>query len=107
MFDTSVIKEMKLSELQEIAKASKKIKWAGVKKDELIYKILDFQAANPESDSGDEKPGRGRRKRLGNETADAAATPTLFPKSEEGENQPKKEEQPKQKRRGRPPKNAV
>lgn len=107
MFDISVLKEMKLSELQEIAKASKKIKWAGVKKDELIYKILDFQAANPESDSGDEKPGRGRRKRLGNETADAAATPTLFPKSEEGENQPKKEEQPKQKRRGRPAKNAV
>jgi transcription termination factor Rho len=49
MFDISVLKEMKLPELQEIAKATKKIKFAGVKKEELIYKILDFQAANPVS----------------------------------------------------------
>ncbi len=48
MFDISVLKDMKLPELQEIAKATKKIKFAGVKKEELIYKILDFQAANPE-----------------------------------------------------------
>lgn len=47
MFDISVLKEMKLPELQEIAKATKKIKFAGVKKEDLIYRILDFQAANP------------------------------------------------------------
>ena len=33
MFDISVLKEMKLPELQEIAKATKKIKFAGVKKE--------------------------------------------------------------------------
>ncbi len=47
MFDISVLKEMKLTELQEIAKATKKIKFNGVKKENLIYQILDFQAANP------------------------------------------------------------
>ena len=62
MFDISVLKEMKLPELQEIAKATKKIKFAGVKKEELIYKILDFQAANPSPDqqSAEEKPKRAR-----------------------------------------------
>ncbi|MDQ7962433.1 Rho termination factor N-terminal domain-containing protein, partial [Flavobacterium lindanitolerans] len=48
MFDISVLKEMKLSELQDIAKATKKIKINGVKKEALIYQILDYQAANPE-----------------------------------------------------------
>ncbi|NBL64225.1 transcription termination factor Rho [Flavobacterium sp. NST-5] len=65
MFDISVLKEMKLSELQDIAKATKKIKFHGVKKDELIYKILDYQAANPkdiadDSKTTDEKPKRTR-----------------------------------------------
>lgn len=55
MFDISVLKEMKLPELQEIAKATKKIKFAGVKKEELIYKILDFQAANPSNPSPEGK----------------------------------------------------
>ena len=49
MFDIDVLKEMKLSELQDIAKATKKIKFNGVKKEALIYQILDYQAANPET----------------------------------------------------------
>ncbi|MGG7035792.1 MAG: transcription termination factor Rho [Flavobacterium sp.] len=44
MFDISALKEMKLSELQEIAKLAKTIKISGVKKDALINEILDFQA---------------------------------------------------------------
>jgi transcription termination factor Rho len=63
MFDISVLKEMKLPELQEIAKATKKIKFAGVKKEELIYKILDFQAANPQvadNSAAEQKPKRMR-----------------------------------------------
>ncbi|MBN8567049.1 MAG: transcription termination factor Rho [Flavobacteriales bacterium] len=44
MFEISVLKEMKLSELQEIAKAAKTIKFNGVKKDDLIQKILETQA---------------------------------------------------------------
>src|SRR6478736_9269434 len=46
MFDISALKEMKLSELQEIAKVAKTIKITGVKKDVLINQILDFQAKN-------------------------------------------------------------
>ena len=48
MFDIEVLKEMKLSDLQEIAKAAKVKKYRTLKKDELVYQILDVQAASPE-----------------------------------------------------------
>lgn len=48
MFDISVLKEMKLPELQEIAKVAKIKNFRTLKKDELVYQILDLQAANPE-----------------------------------------------------------
>ena len=54
MFDIEVLKEMKLSELQEIAKIAKVKKYRTLKKDELIYQILDVQAANPETIKVDE-----------------------------------------------------
>jgi transcription termination factor Rho len=70
MFDISVLKEMKLTELQEIAKVAKVAKFKTLKKDELVYQILDYQAANPEkivptaveskNDSVTEKPKRAR-----------------------------------------------
>ena len=67
MFDISVLKEMKLPELQEIAKNAKINKYRVLKKEELVYQILDYQAANPEkvstpesSSSNDEKPKRVR-----------------------------------------------
>ena len=74
MFDISVLKEMKLPELQEIAKA-KKIKYAGVKKETLVYQILDFQAANPETTAAepqsiDEAP-KQKRARVQNEKSPA------------------------------------
>ncbi|RKS02300.1 transcription termination factor Rho [Flavobacterium sp. 102] len=43
MFDISALKEMKLSELQDIAKLAKTIKVTGAKKDTLIAKILEHQ----------------------------------------------------------------
>ena len=46
MFEISALKEMKLSELQEIAKTAKTIKFNGVKKETLISQILEHQAAN-------------------------------------------------------------
>ena len=49
MFDIEVLKEMKLSDLQEIAKVAKVKKFRTLKKDELVYQILDVQAANPET----------------------------------------------------------
>ncbi|WP_158729117.1 MULTISPECIES: transcription termination factor Rho [unclassified Flavobacterium] len=46
MFDISALKEMKLSELQEIAKLAKTIKFNGVKKETLIGLILEQQAVS-------------------------------------------------------------
>lgn len=68
MFDISALKEMKLSELQEIAKTAKTIKFNGVKKETLIGQILEHQVAtaestldtNTESNLEDDKPKRAR-----------------------------------------------
>ncbi len=67
MFDISALKEMKLSELQEIAKATKTIKFNGVKKEALVAQILDFQSANSKEDfknepinTSEDKPKRTR-----------------------------------------------
>ena len=69
MFDISALKEMKLSELQEIAKAAKTIKIAGVKKEALISQILALQSVTTDSatdnkiaetTSEEDKPKRAR-----------------------------------------------
>ena len=48
MFEISKLKEKKLSELQEIAEELKISKFKTLKKLDLVYKILDHQASNPE-----------------------------------------------------------
>ena len=67
MFDISALKEMKLAELQDIAKLAKTIKFNGVKKETLIGNILEHQAAAAESKPStnvvveeDDKPKRAR-----------------------------------------------
>ncbi|PKH68570.1 transcription termination factor Rho [Flavobacterium sp. ALD4] len=68
MFDISALKEMKLSELQAIAKAAKTIKFNGVKKETLIGQILEHQTTKveptldlkTESFVEDDKPKRAR-----------------------------------------------
>ncbi|MBC7846185.1 MAG: transcription termination factor Rho [Flavobacterium sp.] len=69
MFDISALKEMKLSELQEIAKAAKTIKFNGVKKEALISQILELQSTSKDSapttkktetKTQDDKPKRAR-----------------------------------------------
>jgi transcription termination factor Rho len=47
MFEISQLKEKKLSELQDIAKDLKVPKYRSLKKLDLVYQILDHQAANP------------------------------------------------------------
>ncbi|MFI2744023.1 transcription termination factor Rho [Zhouia sp. PK063] len=47
MFDISNLKAKKLAELQEIAKEAGIPKFRSLKKNDLIYQILDIQAANP------------------------------------------------------------
>lgn len=49
MFDISDLKEQKLLELQELAKEMGIPKYKNLKKEELIYQIIDFQAENPKS----------------------------------------------------------
>lgn len=68
MFDISALKEMKLSELQEIAKLAKTIKFNGVKKETLISQILAHQEATvvppvsavADAEIVDDKPKRAR-----------------------------------------------
>ena len=71
MFDIEVLKEMKLSDLQEIAKAAKINKYRSLKKDDLVYQILDLQAAKPEviksdltPDTADDQPKEKRARIL-------------------------------------------
>ena len=47
MLEISELKAKKLAELQEIAKTSGLPKYRSLKKLDLVYKILDHQAANP------------------------------------------------------------
>ena len=49
MFEISQLKEKKLSELQDIAKELSVPKYRSLKKLDLVYQILDHQAANPQT----------------------------------------------------------
>ena len=70
MFEISQLKEKKLPELQEIAKELKVPKFSSLKKIDLVYQILDLQAANPTivtptvATAEEKKPQRPRRERI-------------------------------------------
>ena len=67
MFEISQLKEKKLSELQEIAKELSISKYRSLKKLDLVYQILDHQAANPTTPSvnkEERKPQRPKRERV-------------------------------------------
>ncbi|MDT0555977.1 transcription termination factor Rho [Patiriisocius hiemis] len=49
MLEISELKAKKLPELQELAKALKVPKYRSLKKLDLVYQILDYQAANPKA----------------------------------------------------------
>ncbi len=57
MFDTSILKGMKLSDLQEIAKVANIQKFKTLKKDELITQILDAQNSSEDKPKA-EKPAK-------------------------------------------------
>ncbi|MFV8364251.1 transcription termination factor Rho [Flavobacterium sp. ZT3P35] len=90
MFDISALKEMKLSELQEIAKSAKTIKFNGVKKEILISQILEHQvvavdaASNTKKDESldDDKPKRVRIVPVKKALIQKKTTNTLFEKDE-------------------------
>ena len=86
MFDISVLKEMKLSELQDIAKLAKTIKFAGVKKEALIQLIIEQQAKSESEDqttsTPDDKPKRARIAPEKKTTPHKKETVTLFSEPE-------------------------
>ena len=55
MYDISTLKEKKLADLQEIAKKVGLKRTTGLKKQDLIYQIIDYVSANPQ---GEEKPAK-------------------------------------------------
>jgi transcription termination factor Rho len=67
MFEISQLKEKKLPELQELAKKLNISKYRSLKKLDLVYQILDHQAANPTTPSVNKeskRPQRPRRERV-------------------------------------------
>ena len=67
MFEISELKAKKLPELQEIAKTLRVPKYRTQKKLDLVYQILDYQAANPQKvqealTDEDQKPAQEEKK---------------------------------------------
>ena len=112
MFDILELKGKKLPELQDIAKSLTIPKYRSLKKDELVYKILDFQAIHPDkvsaaptenkpaeapSPSGKEE-NRGQRSRVKREEIEEGAPENKErkPRPERKRNTPKAEGQEKE-----------
>jgi len=83
MFEISQLKEKKLPELQELAKELNVPKFKSLKKIDLVYQILDLQAANPTIVAPSAPPAaavktpRPRRERISKpKDADSQATKT-------------------------------
>ena len=70
MFEISQLKEKKLPELQEIAKNLNVPKFRSLKKLDLIYQILDVQAASPTTKTKEEpkRPQKQKRERINKST---------------------------------------
>jgi len=63
MFEISKLKEQKLSELQEIAEKLNISKYKTLKKLDLVYKILDHQASNPEDEEKNSSENKSENKK--------------------------------------------
>ncbi len=96
MFDIDELKEMKLLELQEIAQKIDVPKFRQLKKLDLVYQILDVQAANPKQLKETAASSKPKRKRISkNESAPDLASPATdiqkeaLPKKETRKTEPK------------------
>ncbi|MBS1533958.1 MAG: transcription termination factor Rho [Bacteroidetes bacterium] len=108
MFEISALQQMKLTELQDIAKLSRTIKFAGVKKEALIQMILDHQAASQDNTAKNNDNGaKPKRARISKDKPAVVAENDLFsspaPKPTEAEPTQEGADQPRGKR-GRPSK---
>jgi len=86
MFEISKLKEKKLSELQEIAEELKISKFKTLKKLDLVYKILDHQASNPDTNKKESTEKKTPRKETPKKEA---------PKKEAPKKETRKKETPK------------
>ena len=89
MFDIDELKEMKLLELQEIAQKIDVPKYRQLKKLDLVYQILDVQAANPKEVK--EKAGaaqRPKRKRISNQEETQGIEEPAIPAVQKAKDQP-------------------
>ena len=89
MFEISALKEMKLAELQDIAKAAKNIKYNGVKKEVLIKSILETQNSAQESKEkpAEENSAKAKRARIISPKTSSDDENTLFSKPESVESE--------------------
>ncbi|UAB84199.1 transcription termination factor Rho [Zunongwangia sp. SCSIO 43204] len=104
MFEISELKAKKLPELQDIAKSLNVPKFRSLKKLDLVYQILDYQAANPtkakealqeekaEEKKTEDKPKRPRKK-IGSDKKPGRPKKTEETTSEVKKDIPKKESQ--------------
>ncbi len=99
MFEISQLKAKTLAELQQIAKSIGLTKISQLKKLDLVYQILDTQAANPtrEEKPKAEKPKRKRVAKKPVQTEKSEAKPTEVKAKKEPESKPKPKPKPKQK----------
>ncbi len=104
MFDISDLKAKKLAELQEIAKIAEISKYKTLKKDELVYQILDAQAASPKiipqksidaSTQSEEKVQKPKRSRISKKTTESVKLQSKDAKIAPKKNTPKVEQKPK------------
>ncbi|MCB0806268.1 MAG: transcription termination factor Rho [Bacteroidales bacterium] len=78
MYDIIELNGKLVAELKEIAKELNIDKYEGLKKQDLIYKILDHQALNPSADEvqkeSKEKKSKGKRKRVRKDSLEKVAS---------------------------------
>ena len=81
MFEISQLKEKKLPELQELAKELNVPKFKSLKKIDLVYQILDLQAANPTivTPEAPAKPPKPKRERISKPTKESNSKPETNP----------------------------
>jgi len=118
MFEISQLKEKKLPELQEIAKQLKVPKYRSLKKLDLVYQILDYQAANPAavkavtkeentspSDKTEVKPQHQKRERVQKPPQEKKEQQKMDfdEKSSESKNEDKPQKQSKDNRKDQKP----
>jgi transcription termination factor Rho len=96
MYDIIELNSKLVAELKEIAKELNVEKYEGLKKQDLIYKILDYQALNPSKEILDKEKSEKktkRRRRVSKEPERVASTDKLAVKKTESETESESESQ--------------